>query len=130
MASLLVEQPKQNGSGMTAAGSHDSDRLQEDAQAMPTHPPPAYSLTTSSTYQVAHNGSNYSGQPFDLEAQSGGAHLAGHLPDDPFQQNPSEKASNSALRLRGGCCCCDCLYDLLRCLLCCCIFEAICDMCC
>ncbi|KAH9817441.1 hypothetical protein DFH28DRAFT_926308 [Melampsora americana] len=45
------------------------------------------------------------------------------------QEQSDEPKENRLMRLRGGCCC-DCLYDLLRCLLCCCIFEAICDMCC
>jgi len=126
MASFM-EQPKPNGSGM-AAGRHEGDRGEEEAPVMPMQPPPAYSLTTSSTYEAPY-GSTHSARTFDtvdLEAQVGGPH------EDPsFQQNPPEKSpSPSALRLRGGCCCCDCLYDLLRCLLCCCIFEAICDMCC
>ncbi|EFP75162.2 uncharacterized protein PGTG_01755 [Puccinia graminis f. sp. tritici CRL 75-36-700-3] len=99
----------------------------------PPHPPPVYSLTKSSDYQVPQpQDTQRSFDSVDLEAQTvphrhPHSHQAPAGLDEP-EQNPDEK--RSSLRLRGGCCCCDCLYDLLRCLLCCCIFEAICDMCC
>ncbi|KAA1128123.1 hypothetical protein PGTUg99_012485 [Puccinia graminis f. sp. tritici] len=92
----------------------------------PPHPPPVYSLTKSSDYQVPQpQDTQRSFDSVDLEAQTvphrhPHSHQAPAGLDEP-EQNPDEK--RSSLRLRGGCCCCDCLYDLLRCLLCCCIFE-------
>lgn len=101
---------------------------------LPQIPPPiSYSLPKSSIYHEPPGSNSKSLDSIDLEAQSDtvyrirrDAHLNPNEPD----QNPPENQGKFALRLRGGCCCCDCLYDLLRCLLCCCIFEAICDFCC
>ncbi|PLW31763.1 hypothetical protein PCANC_22361 [Puccinia coronata f. sp. avenae] len=127
----------QHNRGMDAAEDQNRDVEVNQAGSLqvPSHPPPAYTLTKSSTYQAPydhhHHHDDVEGartlDSVDLEAQaSRPSHHALHA--DELDQNPAEKGP--ALRLRGGCCCCDCLYDLLRCLLCCCIFEAICDMCC
>ncbi|CAH7689293.1 hypothetical protein BY996DRAFT_6412392 [Phakopsora pachyrhizi] len=87
----------------------------------PSLPPPAHSIYSlnSQNYPATTNKGE-----IDLESQ------AGQNLDQKSYRDLEDGKSNKMLRLRGGCCCCGCLYDVLRCLLCCCIFEAICDMCC
>ncbi|KAG0149799.1 hypothetical protein CROQUDRAFT_131004 [Cronartium quercuum f. sp. fusiforme G11] len=68
----------------------------------PRSPPPTYVLA-----QAAYPAATTPPAEVDLERQDG----------------PDAEKKDRLLRLKGGCCCCDCLYDLLRCLLCCCIFE-------
>ncbi|EGG09536.1 uncharacterized protein MELLADRAFT_115766 [Melampsora larici-populina 98AG31] len=84
----------------------NSEHQLEDQE--PKFPPTAYVL--NQTNYIKPSSTNHD---LDLERQD--------QSDEPKQDR--------LMRLRGGCCC-DCLYDLIRCLLCCCIFEAICDMCC
>ncbi|KAH9449641.1 hypothetical protein MJO28_010764 [Puccinia striiformis f. sp. tritici] len=130
MASITMDTNNSVLHSSTLERQHDGDAVlghQALAEGLPS-PPPVYSLTKSSTYQMKQSLETTAPRTFDsvdLEAQTH-PHRASGL-DEP-EQNPDE--NRSALRLRGGCCCCDCLYDVLRCLLCCCIFEAICDFCC
>merc|ERR1712137_958825 len=97
---------------------------QSTLSVLPNSPPPTYSLHSSN---YSNPNQTYLKDQIDLESQqihsqSNQQQITIDEENDPIQ--------HKLMRLKGGCCCCDCLYDLVRCLLCCCIFEAICDMCC